>query len=121
MDDLHRGAEALAADIVAWRRRIHQHPELGNREFETAELVAQRLREALDRVEDRLKEGTPAAEPDEDEEWEDPRLELVEQLPRLDERPGVEALGEPVVDGREHVLGLLPLAALGPSLVTTIV
>jgi amidohydrolase len=30
--------------IVDVRHRIHQHPELGNREFETAKLVAQRLR-----------------------------------------------------------------------------
>jgi amidohydrolase len=31
--------------IVDVRHRIHQHPELGNREFETAKLVAQRLRD----------------------------------------------------------------------------
>ena len=33
------------AAIVEIRHRIHQHPELGNREFETARLVAERLRE----------------------------------------------------------------------------
>ncbi|TXK62394.1 amidohydrolase [Alcalisalibacterium limoincola] len=39
--------DALAADVgeavVAWRRDIHQHPELGNREFRTSALVAQHL------------------------------------------------------------------------------
>ena len=37
-----------AADaVIAWRRDIHQHPELSNREFRTAKLVADHL-EALD-------------------------------------------------------------------------
>ena len=30
--------------VVAWRRDIHQHPELGNRETRTAALVAEHLR-----------------------------------------------------------------------------
>jgi amidohydrolase len=30
--------------VVSWRRDIHQHPELGNREFRTAQLVADHLR-----------------------------------------------------------------------------
>ncbi len=34
----------LAPGIVELRHRIHQYPELGNREFETAELVAEHLR-----------------------------------------------------------------------------
>jgi amidohydrolase len=29
--------------VIAWRRDIHQHPELGNREFRTARLVADQL------------------------------------------------------------------------------
>lgn len=32
------------ARLISWRRDIHQHPELGNREFRTAELVATHLR-----------------------------------------------------------------------------
>ena len=29
--------------VIAWRRDIHQHPELGNREFRTAKLIADQL------------------------------------------------------------------------------
>jgi len=35
---------AVEEKAVAWRRDIHQHPELGNREFRTAGLVADHLR-----------------------------------------------------------------------------
>ena len=35
---------ALEPKVVAWRRDIHQNPELGNREFRTAKLVADHLR-----------------------------------------------------------------------------
>lgn len=31
--------------VIAWRRDIHQHPELSNREFRTAKLVADHLRQ----------------------------------------------------------------------------
>lgn len=34
----------LEQQIIAWRRDFHQHPELGNREFRTAEIVANHLR-----------------------------------------------------------------------------
>lgn len=34
----------LAPQVVAWRRDIHQHPELGNHEVRTSELVAKQLR-----------------------------------------------------------------------------
>ena len=37
-------AERLAPKVLAWRRDIHQHPELGNREVRTAKLVADHLR-----------------------------------------------------------------------------
>lgn len=35
---------AIAPKCVAWRRQIHQNPELSNREFNTAKLVAAHLR-----------------------------------------------------------------------------
>lgn len=36
-------ATALQAQVIAWRRDLHQHPELGNREFRTAGIVAAHL------------------------------------------------------------------------------
>ena len=44
-------AAAAEARVIAWRRQLHQHPELGNREFRTAGLVAEHLRSlGLDEV-----------------------------------------------------------------------
>ena len=37
-------SDPLDAKVVAWRRDIHQHPELGNREFRTQKLVMEHLR-----------------------------------------------------------------------------
>jgi Peptidase family M20/M25/M40 len=42
---LDADAAAIASKMVAWRRDIHQNPELGNREVRTAGLVAQHLRQ----------------------------------------------------------------------------
>jgi amidohydrolase len=36
--------KGVSPKVIEWRRHIHQNPELGNREFETAALVAQHLR-----------------------------------------------------------------------------
>lgn len=41
--EIDRRAKDLEARVVAWRRDIHQHPELGNREFRTSKLVADHL------------------------------------------------------------------------------
>jgi amidohydrolase len=41
---LQSAARAVETDVIAWRRDIHQHPELSNREFRTAALVAEHLR-----------------------------------------------------------------------------
>lgn len=36
--------DEIEEKLIAWRRAIHQHPELGNHEFKTAEMVAEHLR-----------------------------------------------------------------------------
>jgi amidohydrolase len=35
---------AIEPQVISWRRDIHEHPELGNREFRTAKLVADHLK-----------------------------------------------------------------------------
>ena len=40
IDQLAAGVEPK---VIAWRRDIHQHPELGNREMRTANIVAEHL------------------------------------------------------------------------------
>ena len=40
---LEQHAEEVEAEVIAWRRDIHANPELSNREFRTAELVARHL------------------------------------------------------------------------------
>lgn len=42
-DNTHRIAADLEQQIITWRRDIHQHPELGNREFRTAALAQKHL------------------------------------------------------------------------------
>jgi amidohydrolase len=37
-------ADAVESRVIAWRRDLHQHPELGNREVRTAKIVADHLR-----------------------------------------------------------------------------
>jgi amidohydrolase len=37
-------SDKIEPQCIAWRKQIHQHPELGNREFNTAKLVAAHLR-----------------------------------------------------------------------------
>lgn len=37
-------AQAVEARVIAWRRDLHQHPELGNRETRTAAIVAEHLK-----------------------------------------------------------------------------
>lgn len=43
-DAIDARAAAVEDKIIAWRRDIHQHPELGNRETRTSALVAEHLR-----------------------------------------------------------------------------
>jgi len=42
--EVDRRAAQVQGKVVAWRRDIHAHPELSNRETRTADLVAQHLR-----------------------------------------------------------------------------
>jgi len=42
--DVQSRIAAIEPRVVAWRRDIHQHPELGNREFRTSKLVADHLK-----------------------------------------------------------------------------
>ena len=41
---LLRDAQAMSGDLIAWRRDLHQHPELGFQEKRTAGVIAQSLR-----------------------------------------------------------------------------
>jgi amidohydrolase len=43
-DRIDQAAAEIEDQVIAWRRDIHQNPELGNREFRTAALVAAHLR-----------------------------------------------------------------------------
>lgn len=41
--ELEASIEAIESKLISWRRDVHQHPELGNREFRTAKLIAEHL------------------------------------------------------------------------------
>lgn len=43
-EELDKRAAEVADQVVAWRHHLHQHPELSNREVNTARLVADQLR-----------------------------------------------------------------------------
>jgi len=45
MKEFEIGFEQIFAEMVGWRRYLHQHPELSFQEFRTAEFVANHLRE----------------------------------------------------------------------------
>jgi len=42
--DIDRLAATIEPEVIAWRRHLHAHPELSNREVETAKYIADRLR-----------------------------------------------------------------------------
>ncbi len=51
-DKIDAAVERFTPEIIQLRHRIHQYPELGNREFETAKLIAAHLEKlGFDRVE----------------------------------------------------------------------
>lgn len=41
--ELERRVRSIEPKVIEWRRTVHQRPELSNREFETAKLVAKQL------------------------------------------------------------------------------
>ena len=42
--EIDKRAAAIEQELIAWRRHLHQHPELSNREFETSKFVVEKLR-----------------------------------------------------------------------------
>ncbi|HEY5611188.1 MAG TPA: amidohydrolase [Thermoanaerobaculia bacterium] len=42
--EVDRACAAVESKVIHWRRDVHEHPELGNREHRTAKLVADHLR-----------------------------------------------------------------------------
>ena len=53
-DAIDQQAKAVEAKMIAWRRDIHQNPELGNREFRTSALVVEHLRKLGYEVRDKV-------------------------------------------------------------------
>lgn len=43
-DEINSSAEKILPQVIEWRRYLHQHPELGNREFKTAAFIEEKLR-----------------------------------------------------------------------------
>ncbi len=43
-EEVWAAAQSINVEVIAWRRDIHEHPELGNNEHRTAALVAEHLR-----------------------------------------------------------------------------
>jgi len=42
--EINQATEKILPQVVEWRRHLHQYPELGNREFKTAEYIEKNLR-----------------------------------------------------------------------------
>ena len=40
---IHAAADKIEQKVIDWRHDLHQHPELGNREFRTADIIAKHL------------------------------------------------------------------------------
>src|SRR6188474_3174219 len=43
-EKINTAADKIESKCIAWRRDIHEHPELGNNEYRTAKLIADHLR-----------------------------------------------------------------------------
>lgn len=44
LKEIEKKADQLLPKVIEWRRHIHQHPELGNREYKTMEYIAAHCR-----------------------------------------------------------------------------
>lgn len=42
--EINTASEKILPQVIEWRRHLHQYPELGNREFKTAEYIEKHLR-----------------------------------------------------------------------------
>jgi amidohydrolase len=42
--EIEKDITSIEAKVIEWRRDFHQHPELSNREFKTAEKIAEHLK-----------------------------------------------------------------------------
>ncbi len=42
--EINSAADKILPQVIEWRRHLHQYPELGNREFKTAEYIEKNLR-----------------------------------------------------------------------------
>lgn len=43
-DEINSSADKVLPKVIEWRRHLHKYPELGNREFKTAEYIEKHLR-----------------------------------------------------------------------------
>ncbi len=43
-DEINAAADKILPQVIEWRRHLHKYPELGNREFKTAEYIEKHLR-----------------------------------------------------------------------------
>lgn len=43
-DEINASADKILPKVIEWRRHLHKYPELGNREFKTAEYIEKHLR-----------------------------------------------------------------------------
>jgi amidohydrolase len=84
--------EGEVEDLVSWRRHLHAHPELSNREFETAEYIRRRLAEfGIEQVETVADTGVVALV--------EGTAEGAEQGPTLGWRADIDAL--PILEENE--------------------
>ena len=51
---INTAADKIESKCIAWRRDIHEHPELGNNEYRTAKLIADHLRSLGIEVKERV-------------------------------------------------------------------